>query len=235
MSTKRLIAVATVALVALAAVPAHAQTNTPNSVRVTAGYMSSTSDIRLESDTNNPSNSLITSNNEWKNGWGIGASYEYRMSPMLGVEAGLRYFRPNVRFSVPTLYTREDRVSLMPATVGLNVHFGAPDKVDFYFGPQLAYVWYGSFDVPVISFDPITGVPTTGATSKIDFKNEFTWGGRAGLDFALSPNMGITVNADYIAAEAKVDNDPNAAVFGIANYKTRPRPLFINAGLVFHF
>ncbi len=212
------------------ALPAQAQTTAPpnpNSVRFSVGYFASTSDINLQSNTDNPQGSLITNNNSWKNGWGIGASIEHKFTPMMGLDVGAKYFRPRIDLAY---IGRDDRVSFVPVTASLLFHFGSPDSVDFHFGPSAAYIWYGKFRVPLLSVGGVTG------ETDLNFKNELTWGGTAGIDFAITPTSAISIAADYIAADAKVDRDPNAAFFGIPeDYKTRPRPVLLTAGFTMRF
>ncbi len=207
----------------LVAPAARAQEN-HHAFRIHLDYFSSTSDINVnyhDTDTG----TLITSKNQWKNGFGAGASYEYRANPLIGVELGARYFRPDLALS----NNREvKKTQFLPATLGLNFHLGHSKGFDLYLGPQIAYVWYGRIDVPLL----------TGGTARVDVKNEFTWGGKLGIDIPLGDKLALTFAADYLAAKAKVENDPNVInhiVTGPSSYNTNPRPVMISGGLTFRY
>lgn len=228
MTWKQLTAFSAVAVAGafVASIPVQAQTP-QNALRLNAGYIVSSNDIddiTLDIDDEDDPDSIFITNNAWDQGWGIGAAYEFRTSPLIGIQVGGKYFRPEL-----DLGSRTEKVAFAPLTAGLNFHFGTSDKFDFYVGPMAAYVFYGDFD---FEFTTVGGAR---AVIPIELDNELTWGGTIGMDFGLGENMALSISADYIAADAEIKADQNTRAIGLRVSETRPRPIFLNAGVTFRF
>ncbi len=149
-------------------------------------------------------------------------SWERRFSGPLGIELGAKYYRPELVlpgggvFGIPGAAFSDD-VSIVPITAGLNIHLGSSERFDFYFGPQIAYVTYGSVEPP-----------TTFVADEFDFDDELTWGAKVGIDIPLGDTWALTISADYLAANAALQ------VNG-AEYEIQPKPVSINFGAAVRF
>jgi len=83
---------------------------------------------------------------------GFGGDVEYKFKRWLGVDAALAYTSLPVEFqsSVDPGVTQSADFTVVPLFVSLNFHVVNSEKVDFWLGPQIAYLYYPdslSFDV----------------------------------------------------------------------------------------
>ena len=84
---------------------------------------------------------------------GVGVDFEYKFLPWLGLDTALAYTSLPVQFqsSADPGVTQNADFAVVPLFVSLNFHVVHKEKVDFWLGWQLAYVFYPddlSFTVP---------------------------------------------------------------------------------------
>ena len=124
---------------------------------------------------------------------GAGLRAEYQFSPILGVELGVLGSSGldvdigdlGGAFGVAT-----EIGSFSPVTLGLNYHFAPDIPMDFFAGPFVALVNYGSVELE-------TG--SRGVSTGISADNDWAWGGIAGLEIPLRKGRwSIHANLRYI-------------------------------------
>ncbi len=211
----RTISVFVIALLVLAAAPALAQENR-HTIRINAGYFVPTDDIDIR-DTepgDDEPDPEVSQNNEFRNTYGAKLAYEFRFAERIGAEIGAGYFRPKIR---APFFGYEDRIRVIPIHAALLFHLGLSDRFDFYFGPQAVYMSYGEINVRPAD-----------DTQVWELENEFTWGGKVGIDIPFGETFTLNIAAEYIAADAKLDSP-------VTDYEIRPRPLVVSAGASFRF
>lgn len=133
-------------------------------------------------------------------GDGFGLGLEYRVSDLLGVELSTFFGSADSNFKLDLGEEWEmdrESVSVRPMTLGLNFHLLRPDApVDFYLGPTIGYVEYGS-----ATFN------TLGETHVREFEGSFGWGVNLGLDVPLGASRWVfNANARYLDNDAEIDD-----------------------------
>lgn len=167
---------------------------------------------------------------EYDSAIGFGIEYEYMASDLIGLDFGLKYIKPDVKLNVSgtfngdpfTLAEIKEGGEFMPLTAGVMFHLGDSEKLDFYLGPELAYIMYG--DITFVD-------PFFGDEAKIKFNDEFTFGAKLGLDFAIGEKWAITAQAEYIAADSEVDADEGDDI----SVSLDPSPFLLNVGVAYKF
>ncbi len=195
------------ALVALSGSTAQAAApdDTKNVMRVDLGYLTSSTGHDYASDAG-----MVATKNDGTLGAGI--SYEYRATPLVGVETALSFYKPTVKQEVVGLNVYDEKVRIMPLTLGVNFHLTNTEAFDLYAGPQLAYVMYGTLP-----------------NSDGRIKDEFTWGLHAGVDVPIGKS-GWSLNGDvgYLGTKTKVE-----APGGDVELKLRPVTVKVGASWKF--
>lgn len=199
-----------------------------------------------------------TFDNEIDDATGVGVTYEYRINDLVGVQAGIGYYKPDVtaRISVDevpardtfVIYDWKDSVRLMPVTLGANFHLFRGGKVDVFVAPELAYVTYSDLKAPAGGASGKSEATEDFVT--MEFEDEFTFGLRAGIGVALGPRWSFIAGVEYLAASAKVERAQYHDVYidekapaqteaeEIPIYKGRkfdPKPLVISIGAAYRF
>lgn len=138
-------------------------------------------------------------------------SYEYRLSPRIGLEAAVTSTRHDVDGTLDGTLQQIDNlsgevlaemaleetatvgdVSLMPLTLGLNVHLLGEDGLDLYVGPVAGYVWFGDLEIE-------------GETVAID--DDVTFGAVLGLDVPLGDRWIVGGAVRYLAVSADLEGE----------------------------
>jgi outer membrane protein W len=128
-----------------------------------------------------------------QNTWGVQASYERMVADWVGVNLGVSYVDYDLNFSGAGINEKVASLSSMPVT--LNLLFHAKDSqgcVDWYIGPGLVYVFYGSAD-----FNS-QGAAAIG-TSSIKSGSDTAFGARTGIDVRLGhSDWALNLDVQYI-------------------------------------
>mgnify|MGYP003589093912 CR=1 FL=1 len=150
----------------------------------------------------------------------VGVAYERRFTELFGLEVGLKYSKPKFKIDFSEMYARkvpegtvEASTRVMPLTLAALFHpLQGAGKVDFFVGPELVYAMYGSSDFEL------------GST---DYKNQLTWGAKAGLDVPINPKWSFTASVEYMNLKAEVDQT-DAPEFN-------PKPIVVAVGAACKF
>ena len=172
----------------------------------------------------------LTQKAEYDSAFGFGIEYEYMASDLIGLDFGLKYIKPDIKLNESgtfndepfTLAEIKEGGEFMPLTAGLMFHLGDSDRLDFYLGPELAYIMYG--DVTFVD-------PVFEEEARIKFNDEFTFGAKLGLDFSIGENWVISAQAEYIAADSEVDAEEGDDV----SVSLDPSPFILNVGVGYRF
>lgn len=225
-------------------------------IRYHLGYMMSSGSTQFTH--NNPYDyTLYATDSKFEGSPGAGISFEYRYSDLIGLETGLSFFRPKLRVQIqervplkalahPNVDMKQG-VKVVPVTLGLNFHLTPAKKADFYAGVFAAYVNFGSFSQTYIP-NRLEKVLREGR-GEIDFKNQFTFGIRTGVDIPINSNWSFSARLEYMDLKAKVDSSyfPSAfpSIGKAADSSTytslfdgqelKMRPVMITVGASFHF
>lgn len=187
--------------------------------RANLGYLSPTGDLkeRIGFDTGEGVID-VDIKAEFDSALGVALGYEYRFNDLIGLDVGLQYYKPKVKFEGRggSVEVRDDDSGkFMPLTVGPMFHVAKTDKIDFYLGPELAYVLYGGVDLET--------------AGKVDFKNDLVVGAKLGANVLFSGDWALNFNLEYLAAKAKTDQ-PDAD-----NVKLNAKPLILTVGAAYRF
>ena len=150
----------------------------------------------------------------------VGVAYERRFTELFGLEVGLKYSKPKFKIDFSEMYARkvptgsvEASTRVMPLTLAALFHpLQGAGKVDFFVGPELVYAMYGSSDFEL------------GST---DYKNQLTWGAKAGLDVPINPKWSFTASVEYMSLKAEIDAT-GAPAFN-------PKPVVVAVGAAYKF
>ncbi len=134
-----------------------------------------------------------------KGALGFAVSYEHKFTPLMGLEFGVAYYKPEFRvefnFGEEASEQYSDKIRVMPLSVAWNFHLTQGKGTDFYIGPVLAYMFYGKGSLSFASTEALN----------VKFKDELAYGVRLGVDFPIDPKWTIALRADYLRAKARVD------------------------------
>ena len=143
---------------------------------------------------------------------GVALAYEVKYSPLIGLDLSVSYSKPKVEQGN---LSSDTSTKLVPVALGLNLHPIRSKQLDLYAGPAIAYVNYGSLP----------------ATSFAKFKNELTWGVRAGVDIPFKDsNWGLNLDLLYLRAKSEVESS-------VISDKTalNARPFFLTFGACYRY
>lgn len=153
---------------------------------------------------------------------GFGLAYEYRFTDLYGLEGQLTYSSHDVQIGGETA----GDTSVMPLTLALNFHLSKNDKVDFYVGPVIGYVFYDD-----LSLDDDWG------GEDVKLKNGFAWGVQAGIDVPFNENWAFTAGLTYLQTTAETDEEwgPATAVESDRDLELDVNPWVLRAGIALKF
>ena len=150
----------------------------------------------------------------------VGVSYERRISDLFGLEAAIKYSKPNFKATAEYVDRKqaadlESKTRVTPLTVAALFHplRDKNGKIDFFLGPELVYAMYGSSDV---------------YGESVDYKNQLTWGAKAGIDYAINANWAFTASVEYMSLKAEIDESGLDA-------NINPKPVFVVVGAAYKF
>ena len=128
-------------------------------------------------------------------GFGFGIDAERRFSKLLGLDLAVGYTGLDVDFTQSlTTTTATDTLDVLPIWLALNFHVVNTEKVDFWVGPQIAYVTWN---------DPLTfsapGQPDFDLETEAHFPGV---GFVLGLDWWLAKNGGLNFAFRFVDADA---------------------------------
>lgn len=142
--------------------------------------------------------------------FGFGLSSEYKFTEKVGLEVGILF--SDVDFEVETMGVSVDLGSslMMPLFLECNYHPLKSEKVDFYFGPLVAYTMWGNLDV---------------GGGSLEMDNDFGFGAAVGVDVPFgSSDWMFTSSMRYISAST-----------GDSSLELKVDPLFVNLGVGYRF
>ena len=150
----------------------------------------------------------------------VGVAYERRFTELFGLEVGLKYSKPNFKVDFNSgiehkgmAGSMEASTRVMPLTLAALFHpLQGAGKVDFFVGPELVYAMYGSSDFGMGS---------------LDYKNQLTWGAKAGLDVPINPKWSFTASVEYMDLKAEIDQS------GAPGFN--PKPVVVAVGAAYKF
>ena len=140
---------------------------------------------------------------------GFGGDVEYKFRRWLGLDAALAYTSLPVSFrsSADPGVTQDADFTVIPLFVALNFHVVNTEKVDFWLGPQIAYLYYPdelSYDVPGVGtfdYESSNLFSPFGFDLGLDVFFNATWG----LNFAIrfqnadgDPNGHMTIDPTFV-------------------------------------
>lgn len=156
-------------------------------------------------------------------GWGFGASAEYRFGDLLGLEGALILGELESDFELTTRVGSDsdsDKMGMMAFTFGPNFHLTKNNpKHDFYLGPFLAYM-----EMDDANFNLL------GVSRSRGYSSEFGYGLTLGYDYSFGPcsPWALHLGARYIDPTHEVeggDGDPDITV----------TPLLLEVGFAYRF
>ena len=198
---KRFVLLAVTAIAVVASPPAHAE----GSKLKVYGMLAYVSPLAQTDQNINGVTDAVKASDEFGYSFGL----EFRANPLLGVELDYLYAKHDVTHHTAGLL---GETAFQPISGTLNLHFPL-GNLDVYGGPTVAYVNWGDLK------------PASGATTvKID--PEFGYGLSAGVDFAISPKLGIMGGLRWLNVQAQPDG--NATALDV-------NPLFARVGLAAKF
>ena len=150
----------------------------------------------------------------------VGVAYERRFTELFGLEVGLKYSKPKFKVDFNSglehkavAMSMEASTRVMPLTLAALFHpLKDAGKVDFFVGPELVYAMYGSSDFEMGS---------------LDYKNQLTWGAKAGLDVPINPKWSFTASVEYMDLKAEIDQS------GAPGFN--PKPVVVAVGAAYKF
>lgn len=147
--------------------------------------------------------------------FGFGVDFERRFNKWLGLDIAAGYTEVDVEFSHTVgAGVQTDSLGILPIWLALNIHLYESKKVDFYFGPQIAYVLY----LDDLSYE----VPGTG-TFNFKTDDEFpSLGFNLGADIWVSDNWAVNLNLRFVDSDADKNHDlpidPTFITIGVARH-----------------
>ena len=126
----------------------------------------------------------VSVDNSFDNAPGLGVVCEWKLSPAWGIDAGLKYFDPDVKQERRGFGSYKTSVRFMPLSVGVNWHFTPGGKADWFVGPELAYVFYSQ-----------------------DVDDELVPGVKVGVSTPIARSWDFTASFEYLHAKGTVGGD----------------------------
>lgn len=225
-----------------------------NNIRIQLGYMVASGDQTEIIDRLDYSS--LETKAKFSGGAGIAFAYEYRLNDLVGLEASIGYFQTKLRAQVweqavdkqvgPLVFDHEKTVHTLPISLGVNFHLSNNSPVDFFLGPRLSYMSFGSYSAAINNSKTKDGA----GYLDLDLKKEFMIGLTLGLDVPMSGGWGWAFRLDYTPAQVKIDtsNQPvstarpvaksivqGTETFLFAGNKLKPNPITLTIGASYKF
>lgn len=127
---------------------------------------------------------------------GIGGAIEYRLSPLIGLEAAVSHsVTPDFDYVQPgTNIENSEGPTYTPVEFGLNFHLLNTDKLDVHIGPKIAAISYGDFEFEL-----------DGQRHNFTVDSEFGWGVSAGIDYQIGNGpLSLSAQMTYMDVEMNV-------------------------------
>ena len=161
---------------------------------------------------------------EADNSFGVDLSYERRLSDVVGLQFGAGWTDYDINAKGPDIDEKVASVSVIPLYAGMLFHpLGRGKTIDWYIGPQIAYMNYGDVDAEDDG-------------GKAPVSDDFTWAMRTGVDVLFGEGkIGLNFDIQYYQTSAV-----NALKYFDSNgdYRTKSlviNPYNVNVGVVFRF
>ncbi len=196
-----------------------------NTFRFFVGYLSATGDFKGTTGVDQDGTLVEAQEKvEYQGTVGGGIGYEHKFSDLFGLDVALQYYKPDIKASIAGLGEQKFTGKIMPLTVGAMFHVLRGSAIDFFLGPEVAYVTYGDITIPVA--EDIDGTITT-VDEKVKFKSQVTWGAKVGLDVPFGENWAFNANLEYLDAKSEVDTVGGAS----GSEKLNAKPFIVTAGV----
>jgi len=128
-------------------------------------------------------------------GFGFGVDFERRFTKLVGFDVAIGYTEMDVEFTQSlNSNVAEDTLEVLPIWLAVNFHVVNTESLDFWVGPQIAYVLWN---------DPLTFTASGQPDFVLETENEFPGVGLAlGLDWWLTENSGLNFAFRFVDADA---------------------------------
>jgi len=206
-------------LICLAALPAAAQTPFYE-VTLRAVRMQTRSDTGFHESLQN-----FTGQVDSATGFGLGATFY--VTDSLAIETSGSYIKPdfNVQLFDAVGPTSTQSLTVIPLTLGAQLHFGNRQPLDFYVGAGGAYVLFGNVDSTELANRDVGDI-------KID--DAGGWMVNGGANISLARSFALNVDVKYLGVKPK-----GSVQFVRGEFTDRRdvdlRPLLISAGVTWRF
>jgi outer membrane protein W len=144
---------------------------------------------------------------------GFGADAEYKLARWIGLDAAIGYSNLTVDYTTTTSpgTVTTQGFAIVPIMLSLNIHLISTSSVDFWVGPQLAYLNYPT---------STAFTPASGPTYTYMADNEFSKKGfSAGLDVGLNKRVLLNLAVRWNDADGDSNDhltiDPTFVTIGI--------------------
>jgi outer membrane protein W len=116
--------------------------------------------------------------------------------------------------STSGLDTTSGDISLIPITLGINVHFGDAERADFYVGAFVAYVLTGDLELDVVTrttrLGPFMTMSEFGGSVELD--DELGFGGVLGVDVPFGGDAWMfTAQVRFMDLAPEIDDEADEA------------------------
>jgi outer membrane protein W len=121
-------------------------------------------------------------------GFGFGVDFERRFTKLFGLDLAVGYSELDVQFTQSLTSTvATDTLEMLPIWVAANFHVVNTEKVDFWVGPQIAYVMWNDPLTFAVPGEPTFDLETESAFPGIGFVLGLDWWltKKSGLNFAF--------------------------------------------------
>ena len=161
-----------------------------------------------------PTDDLVvgTQTTELDSAFGFGASFEFHVSDLIGIEPGLSTLSYDLTIVEPMFPTATSQADLLAVTTNVNFHFKQESGLDIFVGPTIGYALWDDLTV--------SGFATPVATD-----DEFLFGAHFGLDIPFGEGKwGFSTGLSYLA----LDLGATGGDIGVS-------PIQINLGVAYNF
>jgi outer membrane protein W len=200
-------------LLALAPTPAHADDHDGKGLRLRLWTGAVGRYIRSDNETFDSGAEGMTGLSINSSTYTAGVGLEYKFFRWLGIEAAGAYMRPHVEFasSLDGNSIQRSGYKVFPTFLSLNIHPIRNKYVDFYFGPQLAYVFYP---------DDLEFHPMNAPAFSYKSENSFSWEGFVvGMDVNLDRTWALNFAFRFQDSDGDADGqltyDPTLITAGL--------------------
>lgn len=155
---------------------------------------------------------------------GAGAAVEYRFSERFGLEFGAAFAEvPNYE-DASTSPNDDVEIgegpSYTPLTASLAIHLTPGRRADLYFGPTLAFVQYGDFELDLDH-----------ETIEYEVEDDFAWGATLGVDVGIGDSgWSISAAGTYLTSDMEI-RQRGSSSFVVVPFD----PVMVRMGAAFSF